>query len=338
MPRDWQPGTPLCASIHNPPSGCGSAPRTPAPLLFCRAALAGRKAARAVLPALGGRAHPCARLGLAPVCAAGLRWSPCGCGRAVGRVAPGLGGFSGRVCGVCRGFVLGFGFACAGGFPWFAGVAAVGAVVASAGRVRPGRWRVSLAGAGLGAVVRRGGGRRRVPVGLGGLRVRGGLVGLGWLPARRSPLCWRGGSGLGRLGAGGRAAICPAVAASGAACARLGFWRLGWRFLSPPWRAARRRCRRRWPARRVGYSASSPTGSSNRCRAAAFAGMKFISSGSSSGTAGSASGHSFARQHASNRTKAVCHCACPACSCWRSIGMTATSNGSRVCTNTNTVL
>lgn len=26
MPRNWQPGTPPCTSIHNPPSGCGSAP------------------------------------------------------------------------------------------------------------------------------------------------------------------------------------------------------------------------------------------------------------------------------------------------------------------------
>ena len=47
----------------------------------------------------------------------------------------------------------------------------------------------------------------------------------------------------------------------------------------------------------VGYSASSPTGNSNRCRVAALVGMKFISSGSSSRAAGSASGHSFACQH-----------------------------------------
>ena len=28
MPRNWQPGTPLCPSIHDRPPGCGCAPRT----------------------------------------------------------------------------------------------------------------------------------------------------------------------------------------------------------------------------------------------------------------------------------------------------------------------
>ena len=84
----------------NPTAGGSSAPPAPAPRLLCRAwppcrqGGGGRRgprlAARAVLPALGGRAHPCARLGLAPVCVAALCWSPCGCGRAVGRVAGGV--------------------------------------------------------------------------------------------------------------------------------------------------------------------------------------------------------------------------------------------------------
>ena len=41
------------------------------------------------MPALGGRAHPCARLGLAPVCVAALFWSPWAWR---GAVAPRLGG------------------------------------------------------------------------------------------------------------------------------------------------------------------------------------------------------------------------------------------------------
>ena len=139
----------------NPTADGGSAPRTPAPLLWCRAALAGRKAARAVLPALGGRAHPCARLGLAPVCVAALCWSPCGCGRAVGRVAAVLGGFSGRCVGVCGGFVLGGGFSGGGGFSWLCRGSAVGSVVASAGRVGAGRWGLPVARAGVCARVLR---------------------------------------------------------------------------------------------------------------------------------------------------------------------------------------
>ena len=178
------------------------------------------------MPALGGRAHPCARLGLAPVCAAGLRWSPCGCGRAVGRVAPGLGGSSGLVCGVCRGrFLLSRFVPRCHRAAWAS--SALGSLVASAGRFGLGRWRVSLAAAGLGAVVRRGGGRGRVRVVGAGLRVRGGLVELGRLPARRAAVR---GSGLRRFRAGGRAAVCPAVAASGVArSGRVGAGRLGGR-------------------------------------------------------------------------------------------------------------
>ncbi len=144
------------------------------------------------------------------------------------------------MCGVCRGrFLLARFVLCRRRAARAS--SALGSLVASAGRVRPGRWGLPVAAAGLGAVVRWGCGRGRVLVARRRVGLRWRLVGLGRFPARRSPLCWRGGSGLGRLGAGGRAAICPAVAASGAACARLGFWRLGWRFLSPPWRAARRR-------------------------------------------------------------------------------------------------
>ena len=190
----------------NPTADGGSAPRTPAPLLWCRAALAGRKAARAVLPALGGRAHPCARLGLAPVCVAALCWSPCGCGRAVGRVAPVLGGFSGRCVGVCGGFVLGGGFSGGGGFSWLCRGSAVGSVVASAGRVGAGRWGLPVARAGVWARVLRCRGRGGLRVCCGGVGLRVGLVGLGRFPAGRSPLCWRG---VGCLRAGDRPAVAP---------------------------------------------------------------------------------------------------------------------------------
>ncbi len=78
------------------------------------------------------------------------------------------------------------------------------ALVALAGRVGAVVWRAALARSGVGAVVFRCGGRRRVPVGLGGGGVRGGLVGLGRVPARRAAVR---GSGVRRLRAGGRAAV-----------------------------------------------------------------------------------------------------------------------------------
>ena len=213
----------------NPTASGGSAPRTPAPLLWCRAALAGRKAARAVLPALGGRAHPCARLGLAPVCVAALCWSPCGCGRAVGRVAPGLGGSSGLVCGVyCGRFLLSrFVPRCRRAAR---ASSALGALVALAGRVGAVGWRVSLAAAGLGAVVFGGGGRGGFRVAGAGLGLRVGLVGLGRLPAGGSAVSRCGGSGVRRLRAGGCAAVSPAGRSRrvarrvGLGAGRLGRW------------------------------------------------------------------------------------------------------------------
>ncbi len=94
------------------------------------------------------------------------------------------------------------------------------ALVASAGWVGVVVWRSALAVAGVSAVVFRRGGGRRLPVGLGGGAVRGGLVGLGsgsrwpfggsrvrssvspcrwpcrprcgWRRLRRFPLPWRG--------------------------------------------------------------------------------------------------------------------------------------------------
>ena len=156
------------------------------------------------------------------ICAAGLRWSPCGCGCAVGRIAPGLGGSSGRVCGVCRGrFLLAHFVLCRHRAAWDS--SALGSVVASAGRVRPGRWGLPVTAAGLGAVVLGGGGRVRVA----GLRVRGGLVGLGRFSAGGAAVCWRYGSGLRRLGAGGRAAVAAAGRSGGAArSGRVGAGRL----------------------------------------------------------------------------------------------------------------
>ena len=204
-------------------------------------------------------------------------------------------GFPGAVLGVCRGSVSGF-VSVSGGFPWFAGCASGRALVASAGRVCPGRWRLSLASPGVLAGILRRGGRGRLQVVRRCVGVRSGVVGLGGFPAGRSPLCRCNGSGLGCLRAGGLLALVAAGVAGGAARSHLGFWRLGLRFLSPPWRAARRPCHR-WPGWYVNHSASSPTGNSNRGRSAALGGTKSIISGSSFGVSGSVSGHSFACQH-----------------------------------------
>ncbi len=145
----------------------------------------------------------------------------------MGRVAPGLGGSSGLFGGVCRGFVLGFGFSRAGGFPWFAGVAALGALVASAGRVRPGRWGLSVAAAGLSVVILGGGSRGRVLVARRCVGLRWRLVGLGRLPAGGAAVRRRGGSGVRRLGSGGRPAVAAAGRSGGAArSGRVGAGRL----------------------------------------------------------------------------------------------------------------
>ena len=112
----------------------------------------------------------------------------------------------------------------------------------------------------------------------------------GRVPAGGSPVR---GSGLGCLRSGGRPAVSPVVAARCASRSRgVGAGRLvvaGSVAPALPALPLSGGC--------VDYSASSPTGHSNRGRAAALTGMKFINSGSSSRAAGSASGHSFRRQH-----------------------------------------
>ena len=276
----------------NPTAGGGSAPRTPAPRLLCRAwppcrqggggRPGPRLAARAILPALG----------LACPLVPALCWSPCGCGRAVGRVAPVLGGSSG---------LLGWGVL------WLVPSLSFRPALSSC-RVglfrswRPGGvgwsglpWPLARVGGGCGP--RRGRSRRR----------------WSWSGSRRSPPLPRS-RRPGRAGSasrwpcGGSRVRCsgfpcrwPSRRLSG--CRLLRRCPLRWsgrgrgRRSGFPLGSSRRRCRRRWPARFAGYSTSSPTGHSNRCRAAALAGMKSINSGSLSGAAGSASGHSFACQH-----------------------------------------
>ena len=93
-----------------------------------------------------------------------------------------------------------------------------GALVALAGWVGAGRWRVSLAAAGLGAVVLGGGGRRRLFLACRRVSLRWRLVGLGRLPAGGAAVRRSLRAGLRRLGAGGRAAVATAGSASGAAC------------------------------------------------------------------------------------------------------------------------
>ena len=109
---------------------------------------------------------------------------------------------------------------------------ALGAVVASAGRVRPGRWRLSLAAAAVGAVVLGGGGRGRLFLVCRRVGFRWRLVGLGRLPAGRAAVLRPLRACVRRLRAGGRAAVASAVAASGAArSGRVGAGRVGgWGF------------------------------------------------------------------------------------------------------------
>ena len=195
-------------------------------------------------PGARRRGLSCPRLAVGRILAPASALPPSASPRCAGRhaVAGALWGASLRVSaglpgwrvGVCRGFVLGFGFACAGGVPWFAGVAALGAVVASARRVRPGRWRVSVAAAGVLAGILRCRGRGGLFLACRRVGLRGGVVWLGRLSAGRSAVRRPLRACVRRLRAGGRAAVCPAVAASGAArSGRVGAGRLGgWGLLS----------------------------------------------------------------------------------------------------------
>lgn len=192
-PTNTPINTDACSHSPSPPSGGGSAPPAPAPLLWCRAALVGRKAARcsgrhAVAGALWG---------------ASLR-SPAG--------------FPGAVLGVCCGSSVSGFVSVSGGFPWFAGCASGRALVASAGRVCHGRWRLSLASPGILAGVLRRGGRGRLRVVRRRIGLRVGLVVVGRVPAGRSALRRRGGSGVGGVGAGGRVALIAAGRSRRAAC------------------------------------------------------------------------------------------------------------------------
>ena len=231
------------------PSGWGGGHTPPLPPAWCRASR--RPAQRGALPpwrpshaAIHGGG--CAvRRGRA---VAGRR------GRGGGVWCPAAGGPGGflwfSALGVSRGFALAGGFAVSRGVSWCAGGSAVGAVVASAGRFGAGRWGVSLARAGLGAVVLGGGGRRGLRVCCGCGWLRGGLVGLGRFPAGGAAVRRRGGSGVRRLRAGGR----PAVAAVGrsrfASGSRLGAGRLAVAIPPLPLLVARvGGCRWRWLAR-----------------------------------------------------------------------------------------
>ena len=191
--------------------------------------------------AQGGAGYPCPRLAVGRILAPASalppsalrdgRWSPCGCGRAVGRVAPGLGGSSGLVCGVCRGWFLLSRFV-----PRCRRAArassALGAVVASAGRFGAGRWGVSVAGAGVLAGILRCRGRGGLFLACRRVGFRWRLVGLGRLPAGRAAVRRPLRACVRRLRAGGRAAVASAVAASGAArSGRVGAGRVGgWGF------------------------------------------------------------------------------------------------------------
>lgn len=106
--------------------------------------------------------------------------------------------------GVCCGWFLVAFVSCVGGFPWFAGVAAFCAVVAFAGRLGSGVRCVALACSCVSAVVFRCGRGRWLR--LFGCRVGVccGLVVMGWLPARGSPVCWCSWAGVWCLRAGRR--------------------------------------------------------------------------------------------------------------------------------------
>jgi len=124
--------------------------------------------------------------------------------------------------GVCCGCVLCPVFPVVGGFSWFAGGSAGGALVASAGRVRSGCGRLSLAVAVVCAVVLRRGRCRWLCVAGRCVLVRLGLVGLGGASVRGSALPWCGGSSLGRVGAGRLLAVAAAGWAGCAACSGVG--------------------------------------------------------------------------------------------------------------------
>ncbi len=98
------------------------------------------------------------------------------------------------------------------------------ALVALAGRFGVVVWRSALARSGVGAFVFRCGRGRRVPFGLGGGGVRGGLVGLGRVPAGGSPVR---GSGLGCLRSGGRPLRCCPLPSRGLAASAAAAFRFG---------------------------------------------------------------------------------------------------------------
>lgn len=178
----------------------------------------------------------------------GVRPAPAAAPAAGGGRLPWVAGFA---LGVSRGFFLGGGFSCAGGVPWLVGGSAVCTLVAAAGGVGVVVWGLPLARSPFCSVVLVGGGRGRVCVAGCRVGLRGSLVGLGRVPAGRAAVCWRGGSGLGCVRAGGRAALAAAGRSRRAArSGRVGAGGLGWPgVLAPPWRAAQRcsrRCRSGW--------------------------------------------------------------------------------------------
>ena len=115
---------------------------------------------------------------------------------------------------------------------WLAGFTAVRALVALARRFGAGCRRVSLARPVVAPVVFQCRGRGRVRVVGAGLRVRGGMVGLGRLPVGRSAVRRPLRHGVRGFGAGGRAACAPACRSRCASrSAWLGAGLGGWGFL-----------------------------------------------------------------------------------------------------------
>lgn len=163
------------------------------------------------------QARPCpGRRGRASLVAVGVAagvW-PC---RSVALV--GFLGFSGCV-GVRCGWFLVAVVSVSGGFSWFR-PAAVGSVVASAGRFGAGRWCLPLAGAGVRSVVFGRCGRRGFRVVGCRVGVCGGLVVVGRLSGGCPAVSGCGWAGLRRLGAG----RLPAVAGAGRSrCPACGRW------------------------------------------------------------------------------------------------------------------
>lgn len=164
------------------------------------------------MPALGGSGI-LPPLGLAPAAVAAQSLVAVGVARGVWFPPSGAGSArlaSSLSVGVCCGCFLCAVFPVFGGFPWRCRGSSGRALVAATGGFGVVGGRSALAGSGVGAVVLRCRGRGRLPVGLGGGGVRGGLVGLGRVSAGGSPVRR---SGLGCLRSGGRPAVSPVVAA-----------------------------------------------------------------------------------------------------------------------------